>query len=122
MMVKIILIVTSGMQSTMISMRFSAEGAVFLKRISNTTEEDDDDSGHGDAEKAKGIAGILRDEGVDTAVSRVFGPNLKRIKKKFLCVMFRSGDIKSGISGLQENYSALQAELARGEERDFLRY
>ncbi|OQY32406.1 MAG: hypothetical protein B6241_11145 [Spirochaetaceae bacterium 4572_59] len=100
----------------------SADGSEFVKRINNTTEEDDDDSGHGDAEKAKGIAGILKVEGVHCTVSKVFGPNLKRIKKKFLCVLFKSGNIETGIETLKENYSSLNSEWEKGEERTFLRY
>jgi predicted Fe-Mo cluster-binding NifX family protein len=100
----------------------SSDHSKFLKRITNTTEEDDDESGHGDAEKAKGIAGILKAEGVQMAVSKVFGPNLKRIKKKFLCVMFKSGSIETGIETLKDNYPSLVSEWEKGEERTFLRF
>lgn len=100
----------------------SAVTSEFVKRISNTTEEDDDESGHGDAEKAKGIVGILRAEGVHMAVSKVFGPNLKRIKTRFLCIMFRSGSIEAGIETLKENFPTLIAEWDKGQQRTFLRY
>lgn len=100
----------------------SASGSTFVKRISNTTDEDDDKSGHGDPEKAKGIAGILKSESVHVVVSKVFGPNLKRIKKKFLCVIFKSPSIEADLKVLEENYSALVSEWAKGEERSFLRY
>ncbi|MCK4514318.1 MAG: hypothetical protein KAU31_03620, partial [Spirochaetaceae bacterium] len=76
---------------------------------------------HGDPKKAKGITGILKEEGVTIAVSRVFGPNLKRIKRKFLCIIFREGSIKESIGKLQENFSVLVDEWAKGEERDSIR-
>ncbi len=100
----------------------SAAGSKFLKRIDNTTEDENDETGHGDEKKARGIAGILKAEGVHIAVSRVFGPNLKRIRKKFLCVLFKSGSIERGIETLRDNYSTLLSEWDKGEKRSFLRY
>ncbi len=99
----------------------SMSEAKFLKRIDNTTDDDEDEGKHGDPKKAKGITGILKEEGVTIAVSKVFGPNLKRIKRKFLCIIFREGSINESIGKLQENFSALADEWAKGEERDSIR-
>ncbi len=99
----------------------SASEAKFLKRIDNTTDDDEDEGKHGDPNKAKGVTGILKKEGVTVAVSRVFGPNLERIKRKFLCITFKQGSIKESIGTLQENFSALVDEWAKGEERDSIR-
>lgn len=96
----------------------SSTEAKFIKKINNTTEDDD---GHGDPHKAKGVTGMLKKEGVNMAVSKVFGPNLKRIKKKFLCVLFKEGNIEDSIKKLQENFPDLAVEWAKGEERSFIR-
>jgi len=93
----------------------------FLKKISNSTEDDDDESGHGALHKARGITGMLKKEGVSMAVSRVFGPNLKRIKKKFLCVIAKEGSIADNINKLQDHFPELIAEWSNGVERNFIR-
>jgi len=92
-----------------------------IKRIDNTTEEDDDVEGHGDPAKAKGITGMLKKEGVTMSVSRIFGPNIKRIKKKFLCVLFQEGSIEDSLKKLQANFSVLIDEWSKGEDRNFIR-
>ncbi len=89
-----------------------------LKRIDNTTE---DEEGHGDSVKAQGVIGMLKKEGVSMSVSRVFGPNLKRIKKKFLCVIIEDGSIKDSIKKLQHIFPELVVEWVKGEERNFIR-
>ena len=99
----------------------SSNEAKLLKRIDNTTEEDDDEEGHGDPVKAQGIVGILKKEGVTMSVSRVFGPNLKRVKKKFLCIIVKEGSIEDSIKKLQDTFPALLEEWSKGEERNFLR-
>jgi predicted Fe-Mo cluster-binding NifX family protein len=90
--------------------------AIFLKRIINTTEEDHHVQGHGDAIKAHGIMGILEKESVSMVVSRVFGPNLKRIKNKFFCVLAENMDIAQSIRILQEKIS-----LSKDEGQDHLK-
>jgi len=92
-----------------------------IKRIDNTTDDDDDEDGHGDPVKAQGVTGMLKKEGVTMSVSRVFGPNLKRIKKKFLCVLFKEGSIEDSLKKLQDNFSLLIEEWSKGEERNLIR-
>ncbi len=92
-----------------------------LKRIDNSTEEDDDEDGHGDPVKAQGVTGMLKEEGVQMNVSRVFGPNLKRIKKKFLCILAGQTNIEESIKILQGKFPTLIAEWEVGEERNFIR-
>ena len=99
----------------------SADEVKLLKRIDNTTEEDDDEDGHGDPVKAQGVTGMLKKEGVQMNVSRVFGPNLKRIKKKFLCIIVKEGNIEESIKKLKEGFSNLETEWSKGEERNFIR-
>ncbi len=99
----------------------SSQSINLLKRIDNTTEEDDDEDGHGDPVKAQGVTGMLKKEGVTMSVSRVFGPNLKRIKKKFLCIIVKEGSIEDSLKKLQDTFPALLEEWSKGEERNFLR-
>ncbi len=99
----------------------SSQSINLLKRIDNTTEEDDDEDGHGDPVKAQGVTGMLKKEGVTMSVSRVFGPNLKRIKKKFLCIIVKEGSIEDSLKKLQDTFPALLEEWSKGEERNFIK-
>jgi predicted Fe-Mo cluster-binding NifX family protein len=92
-----------------------------LKRIENSTDDDTDEEGHGNSVKAQSVTSLLKKEGVTVAVSRVFGPNLKRIKKKFLCVINKEGNIEERLKKLKDNFSVLLEEWSKKEERNFIR-
>jgi len=67
--------------------------ASFIKRIENTVDEEEDV--HADPKKAKGISTLLLDEKVAVVVSKIFGPNIKRIKKNLSASL--SGTMKSNV-------------------------
>ncbi len=92
----------------------------FVKRINNSTDKDTDETAHGDPLKAGGVMGLLLKDGVNVAVSRNFGPNIKRIQKKFVCVRIVGLDIAEGIKVIQKNIDSVRKEWERGEERKHL--
>ncbi|MEN8210159.1 MAG: NifB/NifX family molybdenum-iron cluster-binding protein [Thermodesulfobacteriota bacterium] len=92
--------------------------ADFLKRITNTIEEVK--NVHADPEKAKGIAGLLKKEGVQVVVSKKFGPNIKRIKKKFVCIIMADDTINTSLKSLCENIRLIFNEWAKSEKRKHL--
>ena len=91
----------------------------FLKKIINSTEEEDEII-HADPKKAGGIAKILQEEQVKVVVSKVFGPNIKRIKKKFVCILVKNMMIKDNFKLIQSNLSKIDEELKKGEDRGWL--
>lgn len=99
----------------------SRENSKFLKQISNASGEENEEL-HADPKKAKSVAGILLKEGVNTAVSNIFGPNIKRIRKKFVCVISREKTIAAGVRIIQEHIDEIEAEWRKGPERGHLRY
>jgi hypothetical protein len=99
----------------------SATEATLVKTMDNTTDSDENEHGHGDPTKAKGITGLLLTAGVAVAVSKVFGPNLKRIKKKLLCVISSGRRIDQSLDKLRANFPVLVDEWSKGKERDSLR-
>jgi len=99
----------------------SEDNSKFIKRVNNSTEEEDEDI-HADPNKARGIAGILLKEGVNTTASKIFGPNIKRIRKKFVCLLFDDMRIESAIKIMQEKYEAIDTEWALGEERTHINF
>jgi predicted Fe-Mo cluster-binding NifX family protein len=92
-------------------------GSNFLKRVENTTDKDDGEDVHGDPVKAGGIMGMLLKEKATVAVSKNFGPNIKRVLKKFVCVRFTCLDIQEGIEHIRKNMDAVREELEKGEDR-----
>lgn len=81
---------------------------------------------HADPQKAQGVAGPLRKAGVQAAVSSVFGPNLKRVKKRFVCLVVRRGvtpeaaQIQPALREIQRRLEEVSAEWERGEKRSVL--
>ena len=101
--------------------KISASGMEFIKRIDNTTEEEDEEI-HADPKKAKGISGLLKKEKVQVVVSKVFGPNIKRIKKNFVCIiMSKKENISDSISFVQQKFDTIDKEWNKGEERLILK-
>ena len=90
----------------------------YVMRIINTVEEEE--SVHADPVKAGGIAGLLKESKVNTAVSLVFGPNIMRIKKKFVCVRMDDSSIDAAVIRLQQNFLRVKEEWEKGEERSYL--
>ena len=95
------------------------ENAEFIKKISNTTEEEEDT--HADPKKAKSIAKLLKQEQVQILVSKIFGPNIVRIKKKFVCILIKENSIKNSIDIIKSNFLTIAEEWEIGENRDFLK-
>ena len=93
----------------------------FIKKIMNTTEEDDEDI-HVDPEKAKGVAGLFKNENIKVVVSKVFGPNIKRIKKKFVCILMNDSSISESIKSIQNCMNIIYDEWEKGEERKHLNF
>ena len=87
----------------------------YLQTIKNNVDEEEEV--HADPKKAKGIAQLLKKEGVEVVASRVFGPNIKRIIKKFACVVLYRKTLDESLKIIQQNLTAIFQELDKGETR-----
>jgi len=99
--------------------KISETETAFLKRIENTSPEE---KKHADPEKAKGIGGLLKKKGVQVLVAKVFGPNVKRMKKQFVCIMMNGATIAESLKKLQGKLPDIRAEWEAGEERNILNF
>ncbi|MGC9375104.1 MAG: NifB/NifX family molybdenum-iron cluster-binding protein [Bacteroidales bacterium] len=93
----------------------SERESFFIKRLENTTSEEE--TQHADVQKAKGISSLLKKDGIHIVVSQVFGPNIKRIKKKFVPLIVKEPVIEQAINAIQQNISVILKEWERGTER-----
>jgi len=91
----------------------------FIKTISNNTKDIIEDR-HADPRKAKGVSEMLKDEQVEVVVSGVFGPNIKRINKHFVCIIFSSGSLQASLKIIKDNFHQVQDKWFLGENRDHL--
>ena len=89
--------------------------ASFIKRISNTVDEEEEV--HADPKKAKGITNLLLEENIKVVVSKIFGPNIKRIRKKFVCIVVRDEEIDKSIIKICHNIDRIYQEWKKGIER-----
>jgi predicted Fe-Mo cluster-binding NifX family protein len=90
----------------------------YIKTIENTVDEEE--KIHADPKKAKGIANLLKEEGVQLVASRAFGPNIKRIRKKFVCIVIGEYNLEKGLDLIQKNFDAIVAEWNKGKARKHL--
>ncbi|MCK4664259.1 MAG: hypothetical protein KAT68_15430 [Bacteroidales bacterium] len=91
----------------------------FVKKIKNTTEENDKNI-HADPKKAKSIVELLKFENTQVVVSKIFGPNIKRIKKHFVCVMLNDKQISDSIIIIQKNMDIIIDKWKKGENRNYI--
>ena len=72
---------------------------VLTGTILNTTGEEEQ---HADPKKAKGIVSILAEKNVNVGLTKVFGPNIKRIKKHLVPVLVSVDSIEKGLAKVLE--------------------
>jgi len=89
----------------------------FVKQIDNNSEEEKE---HADANKAKSIAQILKAQGVQVVFAKRFGPNIIRIKKKFVCIKATNLNISEMQKITVNNISLLNDFYKKGEERGYI--
>ncbi len=96
----------------------SNQDVKYVKHIDNNSEEEEDV--HADPTKAKSIATILKKEQVQAVVSKQFGPNILRIKKKFVCIKSLSQTIEEIQNLIKDNFDLIDSVLLDGEDRGYI--
>lgn len=91
--------------------------AHFIQSIDNSVPEEQQ---HADPEKAQNIGGLLKPAGVQVLVSGQFGPNIKRVRKKFVPVIIREFEISKALEMLQRHFFKIAGEYENGEERSHI--
>jgi len=97
---------------------FTDSEVKFVERRENSKYGGDESMKHGDPKKAQQSLHAL--DQVAAWVNPRFGPNLPRLLKKLLCVIVRVQTIHEGVELIRDNFSAVVAECAKGEDRRHL--
>jgi len=79
----------------------------FLKRIENSTQEEE----HGDIKKAKSVSELLKD--VFVLVAFRYGPNIIRIKKRFVPIISREKNIEKTLNKVKLCSSKIKSEIEK---------
>ncbi len=95
----------------------SRDGWTHVHRLTNRVEEE---TGHADPQKAKGIAKMLHGQSVQVALTQAFGPNLERIKSKFVCILTGQPNVAAGLIQIQRKLALVAEEWEKGETRSWL--
>ena len=86
-----------------------------IKRVKNVKIEE---RMHGDPKKASAIGTLLKD--TDILVAFRMGPNILRMKKKFVPVIINSQNIEKIKTTLIENYDKIFKEVQKNGERNYI--
>ncbi len=89
----------------------------YIDRITNTTGEEEM---HADPKKAKGIVGLLVEKNVTVGLTKVFGPNIKRVKKHFVPVLISVDSIEDGLKKILKAKEEIQKQIELGENRSHI--
>ena len=87
---------------------------VMIDRIMNTTEEEKQ---HADPIKAKGIIDLLLEKNVQVGLTKVYGPNINKVKKHIVPILISTDDINSGLEKVLENINMIEDQIASKDEK-----
>jgi predicted Fe-Mo cluster-binding NifX family protein len=80
----------------------------FLKRIENSTQEEEE---HGDIKKAKSVSELLKS--VFVLVAFRYGPNIIRIKKRFIPIISREKNIEKTLNKVKLYSNKIKSEIEK---------
>lgn len=89
----------------------------FLKRIENSTQEEEK---HGDIKKAKSVSELLKN--VFVLVAFRYGPNIIRIKKRFVPIISREKNIEKTLNKVKLCSNKIKSEIEkeRGIDKEII--
>ena len=85
------------------------------EKRNNVKYEEDETKIHGDPGKAKTTSSVLHD--VDVLVGGMFGPNITRLRKKFVCAVVREQDIEKVQGLIKDNINEIIEEKNKTERK-----
>jgi predicted Fe-Mo cluster-binding NifX family protein len=80
----------------------------FLKRIENSTQEEEK---HGDIKKAKSVSELLKN--VSVLVAFRYGPNIIRIKRRFVPIISREKNIEKILNQVKLCSNKIKSEMEK---------
>ncbi len=97
---------------------YSNGNLVFQEKRENTKYKEDESRIHGDPEKAKAVSSVLKN--VNVIIGKMIGPNIVRMKTKFVPVIIREPLIKDAIGIIKENVNEIVEEYNKEERKGII--
>jgi len=85
----------------------------FQEKRENVKYKEDEERIHGDSGKAKATSSVLED--IDVLVGKMFGPNIVRLRNKFVCAVIKELEIEKAIEIIKENINEIVEEYDKEE-------
>ncbi|HKL11748.1 MAG TPA: NifB/NifX family molybdenum-iron cluster-binding protein [Clostridia bacterium] len=95
------------------------KGYRLLETVRNTTGEEEEEI-HADPRKAKGIVDLLRKKKVQLGMTKVFGPNIKRVARHFVPVIANEDKISQGLKALLEDHKRIERIIEEDKKDTYL--
>jgi len=92
-----------------------------LEQLTIVENRSPEEKMHGDPNKAKGVAHLLKPFGVKVLINKEFGKNITRMQQKFVVVLGQNLNIEETIQQIQFQFDSIVEEWKKGEERDYLK-
>jgi len=89
-----------------------------IETVSNKSPEE---KMHGDPNKAKGVASLLKPFSVKVIAGKAFGRNIVRQQEKFVVILSDILSINDTIVNIQKEYDNIVSEWQKGETRNYLK-
>lgn len=93
--------------------KYSNGNLTFKEKRENVKYKENEERIHGDPRKAKATSFVLT--GIDVLVGKMFGPNIVRLKNKYVCAVIRELEIKKAIEVIKENINEIVDEYKKEE-------
>ena len=87
----------------------------FVEKRENVEYEEDESLSHGDPKKAEKVASVLR--GVNVIAGKIIGPNVVRMRKKYLPIIIREPSIDKAVEVIKENINEIIEEYQKQERK-----
>ena len=98
--------------------KYSEGNLIFKERRENAKYKEKEERIHGNPGKAEATSSVLG--GVDVLVGRMFGPNIVRLKNKFVCAVVRETEIEKATKIIKENINEIVQEHQKKERQGII--
>ncbi len=91
------------------------DGFNFIEKRENKKYSEDETRKDGDPGKAATVSSVLK--GVDVLVCNIFGPNIKRMLIKFVCVVSRKETVEEAAELIVNNFDLILEKLSESNRK-----
>ena len=94
------------------------EGYKLLEKRKNVKYNEDESRKDGDPGKARAVSSVLKD--VDVLACSIFGPNIKRMLEKYVCVVPKVKTIDGSLKLIKDNIDLIYKMLDETERKPLI--